>query len=368
MEELGTERMPKKKGKKGGKDTKKKKKKTTKKKSSVPVLPGATPQELLQRYKVSCKNIGIEPDDVVLKALGKGTSNESKFDELAIGDQRLGPAGARAIAEALLGDESSQPFVDLYALRLWRTCAKDDGAVWLSRFLQEAKDRLRIRTVDLIDNDIGPRGAMHLGNALARGGYANVTRLSLEHNASLGSKGCEELCRGLATNSSLKELYLGHCNIGSDGGKYIAQLLCSQVTQLSKLDLKCNDIGSRGIRFLCLSLKRNLSLAELSLFDNNIGGFPPTKEDLDAFEKLGEALAVNSTLSSLDLDLNYLGETGALALSEGLEKNTGLRCLTLDYTLEGETFARLTELAKAGKKSGKCGKKKKTKKKKKKKK
>ena len=331
---------------------------------------GATHAEFVANYKKACKIIGEQPDEEVLKALNEANA-ESKCDKLCIGDYSMGPSGVRALADAIYGvgeeDEgsSSKTFTQLTALRLWRTRACDDGVAALARLLKERKEKLNIRALELVDNNIGIRGARYLGDALSLSGYKNITRLNLEHNP-LGSEGIEAMCEGLRTNCSVRELMLGHCEIGPEGGKALSQLLSYPASKLTHLDLKCNELGSEGLRWLVVSLRRNTVLTNLNLFDNNIGGFPPDEKDVDAFRSLGNALAVNKTLTSLDMDLNYFGKEGAAALSEGIQKNTTLSEFTADFTLDSDSFNSITSHIKpsGGKKKG--GKKKKKKKKKKK--
>lgn len=261
----------------------------------------------MANYKKACKIIGEQPDEEVLKALNEANASEGKCDRLCIGDYSMGPAGVRALADAIQGVDNSKTFTQLTALRLWRTRACDDGVAALAGVLKACKEKLNIRALDLVDNNIGIRGARSLGDSLSLSGYKNLTTLNLAHNP-LRSDGIEAMCEGLRTNCSVRELILGHCEIGPEGGKALSQLLSYPASKLAHLDLKCNVLGSEGLRWLVVSLRRNAVLTNLNLFDNNIGGFPPDEKDVEAFRALGNALAVNKTLTSLDMDLNYFGK------------------------------------------------------------
>ena len=76
---------------------------------------------------------------------------------------------------------------------------------------------------------------------------------------------------------------------------------------------------------LFLALKVNTSLTSLNLDGNSIGD--------EGANSLSEALRVNTSLTSLDLRDNSIGDEGAHSLSEALRVNTSLTSLDLGFEL-----------------------------------
>ncbi|KAF9425123.1 hypothetical protein BGZ76_003407, partial [Entomortierella beljakovae] len=99
-------------------------------------------------------------------------------------------------------------------------------------------------------------------------------------------------------------------------------------TTLTSLNLRNNVIGNEGALTLSKALKTSTVLTCLNLMNNLIG-----KEGALA---LSEALKTNTTLTDLYLGYNSIEKKGALALSEALKTNTVLTNLNLRYNLIGE--------------------------------
>ncbi|XP_015771028.1 PREDICTED: protein NLRC5-like isoform X2 [Acropora digitifera] len=91
---------------------------------------------------------------------------------------------------------------------------------------------------------------------------------------------------------------------------------------LELVDLNGSDFSHRLFSTLFLALRVNTSLTSLDLSENFIG-------DKGA-NSLSEALRVNISLTYLDLGGNSIGNEGAHSLSEALRVNTSLTSLRLD--------------------------------------
>ncbi|KAF9375877.1 hypothetical protein BGX21_003661 [Mortierella sp. AD011] len=102
-------------------------------------------------------------------------------------------------------------------------------------------------------------------------------------------------------------------------------------TTLTTLNLGDNSIGNEGALALPEALKTNTTLIPLRLQDNSIG-----KEGALA---LSEALKTNTSLITLELGGNSIGRGGALALSEALKTNTTLVTLRLPWNSIGKEGA-----------------------------
>lgn len=70
-------------------------------------------------------------------------------------------------------------------------------------------------------------------------------------------------------------------------------------------------------------MKKNKSLKELNIFNNKIG--------YDAAKCFGDALAVNTTLTSIDFGHNRIRNKGLHAIAEGLSKNEQIHLRLLGF-------------------------------------
>ena len=102
-------------------------------------------------------------------------------------------------------------------------------------------------------------------------------------------------------------------------------------TSLTSLDLYENSIGDEGAGSLSEALRVNTSLTSLDLSDNLIGD--------EGASSLSEALRVNTSLTSLHLPHNYIDDEGASSLSEALRVNTSLTSLNLGHNVFGDEGA-----------------------------
>ncbi|XP_015748252.1 PREDICTED: nucleotide-binding oligomerization domain-containing protein 2-like isoform X3 [Acropora digitifera] len=94
-------------------------------------------------------------------------------------------------------------------------------------------------------------------------------------------------------------------------------------TSLSSLDLQYNLLDWDGAKSLAEALRFNTSLSFLKLSSNNIGDW--------GTNSLAQALKVNTGLSSLTLHNEYIGAEAANSLAQALRVNTSLSSLKLDY-------------------------------------
>ncbi|XP_068753925.1 nucleotide-binding oligomerization domain-containing protein 2-like [Montipora capricornis] len=107
-------------------------------------------------------------------------------------------------------------------------------------------------------------------------------------------------------------------------------------TSLTTLDLTWNSIGDEDASSLSQALAVNTSLTTLDLTWNSIG-------DEDA-SSLSQALAVNTSLTTLDLSHNSIGAEGATSLSQALAVNTSLTTLDLsDNSIGAEGATSLSQ-------------------------
>src|SRR3989338_10798922 len=97
--------------------------------------------------------------------------------------------------------------------------------------------------------------------------------------------------------------------------------LRSNDSTLTTLDLRKNNIGDFGASALATALQHSSSLTTLNLFLNNIGD--------SGANALATALQYNSSLTTLDISHNKIGASGASVLATALEHNSSLTTLHL---------------------------------------
>jgi Ran GTPase-activating protein (RanGAP) involved in mRNA processing and transport len=82
--------------------------------------------------------------------------------------------------------------------------------------------------------------------------------------------GAVNLCRGLRTNGTLKQLHMSFCNIEQDAGNALAELLANYRSSLEVLNLSGNKLGGLGLSAICRGIMVNTKLAKLMIADNMI--------------------------------------------------------------------------------------------------
>ena len=224
--------------------------------------------------------------------------------KLSLESNELGPAGGKAIAEAL------RVHGTLRELNLADNKLGPKGAHSISEAL---KVNRTLTELNLADNKLGWQGAKAIADALTMNDDLTelnndvLTELHLDSNQ-LGRQGAEAVAEVLCVSDSLKKLSLWDNRIDPEGAAAIAEALKVN-SALQYLWLSENSVGNAGSIAIAEALQVNSSLRVLSLFDNQVGE--------DGAVAIGKAL-ITSSLKSLDLQWNAIGEHGSLALAESL--------------------------------------------------
>ena len=134
---------------------------------------------------------------------------------------------------------------------------------------------------------------------------ATVAKLDLSTSAAKGEDGIEALALELRENTDLLSLHLGGSNLGDAGVALLTSALEQNAT-LETLVLSSCAVGLAGSASIASFLTQ------------------------DAY----------SSLHSLDLYNNAMGDMGAKALSTALETNTTLKCLKLQSPHQPQCMAR----------------------------
>jgi hypothetical protein len=129
---------------------------------------------------------------------------------------------------------------------------------------------VKISFLELFDNNIGPRGANALGMALSFGHNLSLLTLKLDYNPTLGDEGVINLCKGLRTNSTLKQLHIQFCNVSSKSGPALAEFLANSKSAVEVFNMSGNRLGGDGLAKMCGGLMYNTKCETLCIADNMI--------------------------------------------------------------------------------------------------
>eukprot|EP00965_Chrysotila_dentata_P141320 4670805-Pleurochrysis_carterae.AAC.5 len=169
--------------------------------------------------------------------------------------------------------------------------------------------------------------------AAAAAEHQGLLSLSLQANAIAGSA-CEALAAALATNPALQQLDLSFNAFGPVGGCAIARGLADNSTLTSLRFASCS-VRAIGAKELSLALQgaSGDSLRHLDLHECYIGA--------DGTAALSAVLASNTTLQTLVLSDNNIGERSGLGASE-LTATQGLSAL--HAALSSNTTLRMIDM------------------------
>ena len=131
-----------------------------------------------------------------------------------------------------------------------------------------------------------------------------------------------------------EHLHIPYLNLEIERGTWKAGVVSlSQAlavnSSLTNLDVSRNSIGNSGAASLSQALVVNTSLTNLCLCGNSIGD--------SGAASLSQALSVNPSLTNLDLSWNSIGDSGAASLSQALAANSSLTNLDLSENSFGES-------------------------------
>uniref|UniRef100_A0A6B2L6J7 Uncharacterized protein n=1 Tax=Arcella intermedia TaxID=1963864 RepID=A0A6B2L6J7_9EUKA len=180
--------------------------------------------------------------------------------------------------------------------------------------------------------------------------------MSLSNNASysMRSEGAHKVSKMLITNSTLKHLDLKGNQIGGDGVAFLVNVLVNHNTSLARLAMSDNKIRDKeGTDAIAELLEKNSTLRELQLNSNPIeGGIIPIckgmkhNHTLHALylnscglgkytQVIGDLIGTTHSLKILHLRENYITDAGLSDISSGLECNSSIMQLNLEYNSFG---------------------------------
>lgn len=263
---------------------------------------------------------------VLLAGVLRHDSSADILETVKIYDANAGVEGGSALALAMRINRT------MVALTLSNMQLGDEGIIALSSGL---KHHSTIKTLDLSCNGMTERAAKTLATNLR--GCTALTTLVLEKNriCDVGVKSVVEVC---STLDSLTTLNVVSNSISTPGFKSLAALICSNpgITQLDAIgnDLRGDGIGAMG-NALNKSKKSLLSFVRLDAFEltKEVTELRLRGRDLVAgvAPLLTGLLVRNNILTTIDLQSNGLGPTGAAALVDGIAASPSLTSLNLAH-------------------------------------
>eukprot|EP01041_Mallomonas_annulata_P003011 gene3011-5900_t len=175
------------------------------------------------------------------------------------------------------------------------------------------------------------KSAIHLDNcSLGRHGAAIVAR-SFTHVLIRAGNFHAQWLPLMFQNSRIKVLSMANNKLGPDGAAAVAKMLRVNIG-LRDLNLKYNSIRSEGTQYLASALCVNSGLSSLSLCGNELCGideYGDGEYDLSGIMALTNTLQVNQHLKTLKLSENDIGDEGVRYLGEALKVNTTLTTLDI---------------------------------------
>lgn len=188
----------------------------------------------------------------------------------------------------------------------------------------------RLKKINLSRNFLDVEGFASLGNLLSNG-PSTISELYLD-NCGANASCIQGLMAGLKSNKNLLVLDLRENDIGVEGARYIAEAMQSG-PKLKQLILSSCNIEAEGASAIISSLFNNMNIEILNLSANNIGDQGATQ--------IGLLLESNKYIKHLVIQENNITDAGMAAISKSLIKNRALVFLGVQWnfiTNEGAEY------------------------------
>ena len=243
--------------------------------------------------------------------LAKLVPSMTRLEELRLGYNPLGSAGAVEVIKALCGSGVKQ-------LWLYNTGIGELDCEALCELLKSSHS---LQHLDIDQNNLSSESVASIITGLSHNNSLTILNIS---NSPFCMTNVNILASVLKDHSkyTLTELYLHDCQISSNSAVELAAALCKNTT-LEHLNLTNNPIGEhvKGVTAVAKMLVENKTLTWLDLQDCHISS--------EGAVELAAALCKNSTLNRLNLNRNTIGVKGASSMSDMLQHNTSLELLLL---------------------------------------
>jgi hypothetical protein len=284
------------------------------------------PESPRSRYIMGCLSKGLTPKASLI--VRKMLSRTMDLQHKGIGDE---------MAAVLAASLRSMPCLE--SINLEDNNLSDDG---MGPILQALAQVESLRDLNLSNNEIGGVAAEELGNYLVRPDCP-LQVLTL-HHADVDDFEGERFVNALASNTSLTEVDLSFNKIGSaenlntvypdlvTATEAMAELLAQPTCPLRKLKLKWNMMRLDSAVQFAQALAVNESLTYLDVSFNAFGN--------DAGCAMGDALLDNKTIRTLLISNNGIDSKACFTICIGIQENLGLTKCNMDGNPIGEAGAK----------------------------
>lgn len=243
-----------------------------------------------------CKKV-VGPQNIV--GLTKSLESNRFIRHFLLGNNVIGPVGARAIAE----------FVRRFPERMetWYLAGNCIDSNGLKSLVAVWKHSTAITNIWLKRNPLGPGSVFDLHELITK--TANLRTLDLDQTE-LGNEKLAWLFHSLASylgaQLPLRNLYINAVGVGEDSCKGIASFLSSPVCALESLYMSNNPLGDKGAMELSKGLQSNKGLLRLSIASCGLKskGAGAIFDGLAAHPRL-LTLSIGQSYSTKDLGSRY---------------------------------------------------------------
>ncbi|KAJ1673718.1 Ran GAP Rna1 [Spiromyces aspiralis] len=266
--------------------------------------------------------------------------NVQDLEEIRLNGNTIGVEAAEALAQVL----NSKPTLRVVKLNDIFTGRLREEVGRATKVICDAiKDHENLEVLDLSDNAFGPTGADAMYDLLATNGSLKALYLS---NTGLGIQGGKTIAKALmrrheknikeGKSSNLRKIFIGRNRLENGSSQELSDVFAS-IGTLTEVHMPQNGIRPEGIAILVEGLAKSPGLEVLNLQDNTF-----TESGSLA---LAGALSKWNNLRHLDVGDSLLGARGGLRVIETLRVSTKLSYLNLQYNeIEQDGANKLAEV------------------------
>lgn len=164
-----------------------------------------------------------------------------------------------AVVNELLGQTSTLMYLSLRANLLTDTD--------VTLFADTLSENVNLHSIDLSDNKLGPSAAVALAGMLSHNGDLRIINLESSQFGPAASR--QLLADGLLQNNTIKAFNLSSCGLDDACAQLIARIISENATE--EITIANNRISGAGAEVIAKALSTESSLTSLVMDGNNLG-------------------------------------------------------------------------------------------------
>ncbi|KAE8904472.1 hypothetical protein PF005_g15821 [Phytophthora fragariae] len=263
----------------------------------------------LKTVTLSRNQVGDEGVKKLVEGLGENA--EAAVKELNVTDVGISGAGLDSLAALLEKESCSLTTLQVSFNGLETASSKFFDALKTNKSLK----KLQMKECKLTDEHVAAFAAALKQNS-------TLMEVDLSDNE-LTKASCASLTDGLRENKALKVLRLENNKCQDEGAVLLADVLATDNTTLTYLDLGNNSLTSVGMT----PLVKAKSVKELHMFNNKLG---------DGLSELLPVLLANSVIETFGVGANQLHEALSVTLFDALHSHPSLKTLEMGGNTLGQ--------------------------------